>query len=538
MASSLGIYVDDLMIKYAKVSKEKDSIKVVSFNTIFYDNLGQAIEQIIKETNSYKIPISINLSDEMYGYIDVFSQLKKSDIKNTVDIEFEMECNEKGYSKSDFVMQFLTTPNREDRDKLKALYIATKKDKIMDTTKNLGQYKLQNVSPITTSITNLVEVDEKSNVIIVNMEDITKITTVIDGTISKIDILDCGMKDILNEINKTENSMAKSYEVCKNITIYTQDMQAVQGDENEHLEDVMPTLYKVVTEVKKIIDSSIDTISQVYVTGSAVAINNIDLYFQEYIVNAKCSLLRPFFFEGESLKLSVKDYLEVNSAVALALNNLGYGIKEINFANSAINADTIAKLKSMFKGEPGKGIDMNMSGALEPIEKFMIRGIVVSIILIAGFTAFSKYTMQQISEQQAKVESAISKTNIELSKIDSDTQKINTQTTTYNQLIASLQQKSSEKTDDSNVYRRIIKKDAVPNLLTRIMTKIPQKVKITSIENTEEDHIVIQAEASQYEQLGFFKGLITTERILENVKSTSGVKENEIVKVTIEGDIP
>ena len=70
------------------------------------------------------------------------------------------------------------------------------------------------------------------------------------------------------------------------------------------------------------------------------------------------------------------------------------------------------------------------------------------------------------------------------------------------------------------------------------MTKIPQKVKITSIENTEDTHIVIQAESSQYEQLGFFKGLLATEEILVDVKSTSGTKEGEVIKVTIEGELP
>ena len=181
---------------------------------------------------------------------------------------------------------------------------------------------------------------------------------------------------------------------------------------------------------------------------------------------------------------------------------------------------------------------MDMSGALTAGEKLMIRGAVTALMLIVGFGAFSKYTMNQISEQEMQVDSAISKTNIELSKIDADTQKINNQASEYQKLIEAINRKNTEKTDESNPYRRIIKKDAIPNLLTRIMTKIPQKVKITSIENTEEDHIVIQAEAAQYEQLGFFKGLITTERILLNVKSTSGVKENEIVKVTIEGDLP
>ena len=56
--------------------------------------------------------------------------------------------------------------------------------------------------------------------------------------------------------------------------------------------------------------------------------------------------------------------------------------------------------------------------------------------------------------------------------------------------------------------------------------------------NTEGNHIIIKAEAEKYEQLGYFKAVLTTNGILTNVKSTSGQKTDSVVEVTIEGDLP
>ena len=85
---------------------------------------------------------------------------------------------------------------------------------------------------------------------------------------------------------------------------------------------------------------------------------------------------------------------------------------------------------------------------------------------------------------------------------------------------------------------RMIPKDAIPNLLNRIMFVIPQKVVITSIKNTVDNHIVIDAQAEKYEQLGYFKALLDSKGILIDVKSTSGIKDGNLVKVTIEGELP
>lgn len=81
-------------------------------------------------------------------------------------------------------------------------------------------------------------------------------------------------------------------------------------------------------------------------------------------------------------------------------------------------------------------------------------------------------------------------------------------------------------------------RNQIPNLLNQIMYRIPEEVQLTSIENTTDKHIVIQAKCKEYTQLGYFIAKIKTSEILTNVISSSGVKNNNEVSVTIEGDLP
>ena len=84
MASCLGLYIEPNIIKYAKVSKERDILKVESFGIKFYDKIGEAIKQVITDTYSFKTPISINLSEETYQYFYMFSLLNKNDLKKAI----------------------------------------------------------------------------------------------------------------------------------------------------------------------------------------------------------------------------------------------------------------------------------------------------------------------------------------------------------------------------------------------------------------------------------------------------------------------
>ena len=50
MSSCLGLYIENNIIKYAKVSKDHDNLKIDAFGIKFYEKLGDAIDQVVEET--------------------------------------------------------------------------------------------------------------------------------------------------------------------------------------------------------------------------------------------------------------------------------------------------------------------------------------------------------------------------------------------------------------------------------------------------------------------------------------------------------
>ena len=43
---------------------------------------------------------------------------------------------------------------------------------------------------------------------------------------------------------------------------------------------------------------------------------------QDRINDIPCELIKPSFLDAQSLKIGIKDYIEVNSAISLALSNI------------------------------------------------------------------------------------------------------------------------------------------------------------------------------------------------------------------------
>ena len=529
MPKCLGIYIEDNVIKYAKLDKNKDVIKVEASSVVFYEknNLFQTIEKIVKETFSSKEMISINISNEIYNYFDVFSALKPADRKKSIDVDFEFLCGEKGYNKESLESRYLLRSNRENNEKLRAIHISTNKENLRKRLQDFSGFKVVSATPISTSIYNLIDPYSKNeNIIIVNIEKETKVTTVIDGEAYSINIIPEGMGEILEGINRTENSMQKAYDCCKNITIYTKEAEDLQNlDASDHLDEVMPTLYRIVTEVKKILDSTIASISKVYITGLGTAINNIDLYFQEYIQTVKCELLRPFFVENGSIKMPIRDYIEVNSAIAIGLEGLGYGNKDLNFRTKSEDHST--SFQDFLNGFT------NWRAPLVWFDKTMLRILACICVGVVGYAGISTAISDQIAEKSEEVSVAEQEVTTEIALVNAQTSKIDNATETYNSLIEAL---TSDDEDDTSV--RIIEKDSIPNLLNKIVYVIPSEVQITSIKNTESTHIVIEAQAEKYEQLGYFKAVLSTKSILLNVQSDSGTKSNDVVTITIEGDLP
>ncbi len=126
-ASCLGLYIEQHLIKYAKVSKEHNRIKVEAFGIMFYDKIGEAIDQVIQETYSQRTPISINLSGEMYNYFNMFALLTKNDLQKALTTEFDSYCSEVGYNPSVFETRYAVVGPQEEKDKIRVIHVAENK---------------------------------------------------------------------------------------------------------------------------------------------------------------------------------------------------------------------------------------------------------------------------------------------------------------------------------------------------------------------------------------------------------------------------
>ena len=539
MASCLGLYVGNNIIKYAKVSKEHEKIKVESFGIKFYENLEKTIDQIIEETYSYKIPISINLSEEIYNYFDMFAMLSNKDLSKAIKTEFEMYCGDQGYNPNVFETRYVISQNSQDKQKLKVIHIAANKIELTKKTQALEKNKLTSIVPVSMAITNLIETKPKENYLIVNIEDTTTVTTILDENVYHVDTFEDGCQEFLRKINLKENSMAKSYEILKNTTIYTSEGKELQEAEFGYLEDIMPTLYNIVGNVRKIINESEDRISKVYLTGTATLINNLDLYFQEYLSEIDCEILKPYFI-SPTKDISIQDYIEVNSAISIALSGVGQGIQGINFKKQTVNEKIPDWLKiEVNPGKEKKGklatsgwFTNDLGEKLDKTEISLLRTAVGLLILFVIYSCFAVLLQNQMEAKEEQAQDSISHTNAQIQLADSDKTKIDSRTNDYTEMIQNLQDLNDRLTDASKT------RDAIPNLLNSIMYVIPENVQITSIKNSTGTHIVIEAQSNKYEQLGMFKAKLDTEMILTNVISTSGQQTDNVIKVTIEGDLP
>ena len=550
MSSCLGIYVEPNIIKYAKVSKERDILVVDSFGIKFYDKLGDAIKQIIADTYSYKIPISINLSEESYQYFSMFSLLSKQDMKKAIETEFEAFCAGKGFNKNALQSRYVLVNDIVDKEKVKVVHISANKNSINTSLQPFSEYKVSTISPIGIAISNIANLNNKENILIINMEENTTLTTVVGNKIYSVEKLEEGSKTVLDSINIKENSYSKAYDICKNSTIYTMEGKELQDEENEYLEDIMPTLYKIASEVQEILSNSTVKIDRIYLTGTLSVVNNIDLYFQEFFKTEKCEILKPFFIK-KSLKISMKDYIEVNSAIALALQGLeDYGIKEMNFMERTWK-DDLNNILAKFNDKTGKGageddgnkktsvnlskfFKFDLKESLDATERWLLRSAGGILFLIIIYSVFSMYLNYSINIKNIQVKEVEDHTLTQIALVERDIREASSKTAEYEQLTENLNNIRTQVSENKAA------KKAIPNLLTNIMFSIPQGVQVTSIENASGNRVIINAQSERYEQLGYFKTVLKTQGILksDSVVSTPGTKNGDLIKITIEGELP
>lgn len=162
----------------------------------------------------------------------------------------------------------------------------------------------------------------------------------------------------------------------------------------------------------------------------------------------------------------------------------------------------------------------------------MIGIAVGTIVFIGGYKIYSDSILENIKTENDKALKSLNTTLEQTSLVNTDIKNLNTKTTEFKNKTLELEKLTNK------VSEKAKSKNSIPNLLNKIARDIPQTVQVTSITNTNETHIIITAQAKEYDQLGMFKAKLIAMNVLSNVTSDSAVKQSGVVKVTIEGDLP
>ena len=313
MASALGIFIDRNIIKYANLNGTKDKLKVESYGMKYGENHKELLKQIIEETNSSKNNVVINAAEIHYEETSIFSMLKKKDYDKAVEVAYEEIIDKQKLRPELLEYGYILSKNPADSEKLHVL-LGIQEKGAMETRANLfGQnVMLYSQMPIGISISNIYE--SPLPALIVNIEEDTYITEIYDTEPIKVTRIATGTKNIIDTINNEENSISKSYEVLRNMVLPTDDMDQISFEGNEYA----PV---IVSEIKSVMKKRPGIYKKIYISGTGATISNLETFIEKLIDDVECDILRPAGIEGQK-KVAIKEYVDVNSAIALACEAL------------------------------------------------------------------------------------------------------------------------------------------------------------------------------------------------------------------------
>lgn len=583
MPSCLGICIEKNIIKYAKLTKDKTSSMTTldAFGIKFYDSLADTVREIVSETQSETVPLCVGLNSEDYTSVNVFSKLSQKDIKSLVNTNFISICEEKSVNSAALDMRYVLVRNTGDYDTYKAICIAANKTELTNLGQVFGEYKLAGITSVGLAIKNLLKnkgIGEKCAVI--NIEDDTKITVFTNGEISELITIPIGMDEVFTRVAEKYNSYSRAYDACKGVDAYGGSDLSYETDLKEINDILLPTLYDLKQRVLSALVDYKDVLRNIYITGTGVIINNIDLYFQDSFPGAKCEVLIPYFINRD--RTNIKDVLEVNNALALAAYGVDGVEKETDFyasggflkseankskrqkqlsvkdmmtyannwmtamdnkmkrkvnsksrRNSVAFDDEVEQLDQLGgAGEAPKAQIDDNEEYYDPFEEWLIRVAISTFAAFAAYVGVSYWTGSLLDQKVALANEKIAESEQELKNVDNDITYILSQSADY-----------KAKTDKLEKILETIRTKQersfdIPNLLSRLMFSIPDEVKVTSVNVTAGDRVTVSAESGRYSQLGYFVSRLKLEGVLKDVNMQVVSMDTSSIKIIINGVLP
>ena len=244
------------------------------------------------------------------------------------------------------------------------------------------------------------------------------------------------------------------------------------------------------------------------------------MYFQDRL-NIKCEVLKPFFCDVNSSNDPIKEYVEVNSAIALAIDGLKNVNKDVNFAPRTkleeLEIDTKITAQEDFEVSDWKEM---IKEPLTIDERLFLRIIIFEILFLVIYGMFSGNMLKKLNAKSDEIKENIAKTSEQIKKINEDSDTISKYSLAYEKGIGLDTTSNSEN-------------GKITNMLVNIMYVIPTRVQLTSIKQIDKEWVEITAESDNAEDIDTFAKSIETEGVLSDVqrnKSGTGT-----IKLTIKG---
>lgn len=528
MGSCLGIYTGDKIIKYAKLTTDKENlISIDSYGTksISVDK-NQTIQNIIKETSSAGTPIAINLTGEIYSKIEIFKHLSKKDVESIIELEFEDVTNGDGQKQKEMTYKYVLAESTKSKDNYSATLITAERNVIEEIIKTEGQ-KVKGLYPYPYIMNNIIPKGE-TNYAFISMEEETNITMVLDGITSEIKKIGIGMREVIEKLAVELGSYDKAYETCKALNVYTED----ENPNNPEIESIIePILQEILHKIEAEILPIKKSIKRIYITGMGTLFTNIDMLFEQYF-GITSEIVKPYFIKNMGTVKSITELVEANAAISLAYESIFNENSDINFMaenskKTLFNLDATAQKIDKLKQNAFDGDSKSIAQGLT------LANIIAATILFIYIMFVGVYNMQ-IKKIEKNITSKNNELTVQTKTIDEDINYINEQKEKYAD-INSLIKNNTDKIEGNSIGKYSTYN--VANFMQKIMKYIPKDIELVSIASNDNKKVTIIAKSDSYSGLGYFVSQLKLEGILTNIL-VKNVEHGSNVTVTIEGVLP
>lgn len=544
MSSCLGIYINDDVIKYAKLSCEKNNIQLEQYGTRFVklDKLN-LIQTIIKETNSENSKIAITPEISEYINLEAFDQGQlKGHFSDIVKMEYEAWCERTGKSPQRYKYIYKVADVKNKNNKRDIELNVVEKELIDKYTNRFPN--ISSIYPASLLIQRLAP-SEEQNYILVDLSDSLTIIVVINGQIVEIQNFNIGMKQILKDFSGKLGSYQKAYEACKQINVFSEGID----NNNKELELLLePILQDILKNIQSYVSQYRLDLTKVILTGNGIIFTNIDILFTEFL-DMKCEILRPSFIEDTRNVRNTADMLESIEAMALAYDVLIPKPKDSDYISkgSMIKSNVFSSLFSSNKdkvkidknvkkentnSEPKIVISPNIN--LDLINKIAGCTCIAVTLCFIAYATFSNIYTKKVDDMKQEIKETIGKIDTNISTANSDTAYIDTNTNKYktinNDVQNIIEQIETNQIGKFTTYN-------VATFLQNIIKIIPKNVQLVNISSDDNKNVKIKAQSSSYTDLGYFVAELKINNTLNNLK-INNIKNGTTTVIEIGGELP